>query len=216
MGRGRTLVWIAKVGAECARRKGVFRLSGRCGAGAACLSHINHSAVSNLLPLPHFLSFAGGCRPPRNLCFLMSSSSDSPTSTPLLKRVDRVFDTTTRVWGCEDTKVESFPSVLSGGRATDGYDVWHSVHFVVVRHMPADSSSKEEPTVTIIIKSSQLREASKNVIGELPGLSWTVDPLEVRAVCSLRILTHKKLPAPCQPIDRVVHSLRAVRPRTRE
>ena len=118
----------------------------------------------------------------------MSSSSDSPTSTstPLLKRVDRVFDTTTRVWGCEDTKVESFPSVLSGGRATDGYDVWHSVHFVVVRHMPADSSSKEEPAVTIIIKSTQLRDVCKEVIGELPGLSWTVDPLEVRANRSLR------------------------------
>ena len=127
-----------------------------------------------------FSPAAGGYEPPRNLCFLMSSSTDSPTSTPLLKRVDRVFDTTTRVWGCEDTKVESFPSVLSGGRAKDGYDVWHSVHFVVVRNMPADSSSKEEPTVTIVIKSPQLRDVCRQIIGELPGLSWTVDPLEVR------------------------------------
>ncbi|KZT64962.1 hypothetical protein DAEQUDRAFT_769208 [Daedalea quercina L-15889] len=143
----------------------------------------------------------------------LSTGADSqPVSDPpkdsqpsVMKRVDHVFSTDTRVWGYEDTKVESFPSVLHGGRASDGSDAWHSFAFVIVRQMPADSSSKDEPTVTVVIKSSHLRMVFKEAVGEIPGLSWTVDPLELSI--NLLIRFFPQLEKYCQTLEgRTDHS----------
>lgn len=82
------------------------------------------------------------------------------------------------MWSYEDTKLQDTPHVLHGGKTSNGSDVWQSFCFVVVRRMP--TCAGEEPTVAVTIKSPYLRAACQDVIGEIEGISWTADPLEVR------------------------------------
>ncbi|KAH9914120.1 P-loop containing nucleoside triphosphate hydrolase protein, partial [Fomitopsis serialis] len=102
-----------------------------------------------------------------------------PTPTLRVKRVDHFFNRKNGVWTYKDTKIKSTPQVLSGGKTSEGSDIWQSFCFVVVREFSADSVPGEEPAVAVTIKSPYLRTACKDVIGEVPGLSWTVDPLEL-------------------------------------
>ncbi|KAH9931588.1 uncharacterized protein B0H18DRAFT_1208895 [Fomitopsis serialis] len=101
------------------------------------------------------------------------------TSPPGLqvKRVDRIFDMNAHTWTYEDTKVHAIPQVFSGGRTSDGSDVWQSFCFVVVRQIPPVPGA--ESTVSVIVKSPYLRTACQDVIGEVSGISWTVDHLEL-------------------------------------
>ncbi|KAH9931585.1 P-loop containing nucleoside triphosphate hydrolase protein [Fomitopsis serialis] len=102
------------------------------------------------------------------------------SSSLRVKRVDHVFNMQTRAWTYKDTKVKSASQVLTGGKTSDGSDVWQSFCFVVVRNIPPeDSPPGVEPTVALTIKSPYLRTACQDVIGDIPGLSWTVDPLEL-------------------------------------
>ena len=94
-----------------------------------------------------------------------------------VKRVDRVFDVQTHTWKYEDTKVDTDVQVLPGGKKLDGVDVWESFCFVIVRQiLPVNGV---EPTVAITIKNTHLRRVCQDVIGDIPSISWTVDPLEV-------------------------------------
>ncbi|KAH9931582.1 uncharacterized protein B0H18DRAFT_1208889 [Fomitopsis serialis] len=97
-----------------------------------------------------------------------------------VKRVDHVYNMMTRMWTYEDTKVLVEPQILRGGKMSDGSDAWQSYCFVVVRKIPPGNSSPgTEPTVSLTIKSPYLVAACKNVIGDVPTMSWTVDPLEL-------------------------------------
>ena len=100
-----------------------------------------------------------------------------------VKRVDHVYDTSTHTWKYEDTRVDADAQILRGGKKSDGSDVWQSFCFVIVRKIPPpDSSLGVEPTVAITVKSPHLRKACKDVIGDIPLFSWTIDPLEVRTL----------------------------------
>ncbi|KAH9834771.1 P-loop containing nucleoside triphosphate hydrolase protein [Rhodofomes roseus] len=97
-----------------------------------------------------------------------------------VKRVDHVYNVQTRTWAYEDTKAQIQPQVLSGGKMADGSDAWQSYCFVVVRKIPPPNSAPGlEPTVVVSIKSPYLLAACKNVVGTVPTISWTVDPLEL-------------------------------------
>lgn len=101
----------------------------------------------------------------------------------VIKRLDHVFDKDTRTWSYRDTKGESTPPVLPGGKTPDGADVWKECCFVVVREMPADPDSTDEPDVVVTIKGAHLRATCKRVIGEVANMgSWSIEPLEVTHV----------------------------------
>lgn len=111
-------------------------------------------------------------------------------STLQVKRVDHVFDIHTHTWSYEDTKVDADSQILRGGKKSDGSDVWQSFCFVIVRKIPPQGTLPGmEPTVAITVKSPHLRTLCKNVIGDIPSLSWTVDPLKVRPLyCSSAVI----------------------------
>ena len=97
-----------------------------------------------------------------------------------VKHVDHVYDTTTHTWKYEDTNLDADAQILRGGKKLNGSDVWQSFCFVIVRKIPPSGSSPGvEPKTVITVKSPHLRTACKNVIGDMPSFSWTVDPLEV-------------------------------------
>ncbi|KAH9834774.1 P-loop containing nucleoside triphosphate hydrolase protein [Rhodofomes roseus] len=114
-----------------------------------------------------------------------------------VKRVDHVYNIASRVWTYEDTKAQTEPQVLRGGKMADGSDAWRSYCFVVVRQIPMQQVAGAEPTVSIAVKSPYLVTACKNVIGEVPTISWTVNPVkgksdrsseEAHILDSLRVL----------------------------
>ena len=99
-----------------------------------------------------------------------------------------MFDKDTRTWSYRDTKDESTPLVYAGGRRPDGSDSWKECCFVIVRGIPADPDSVDEPDVVVTIKSPHLRAACKHAIGDAAQLgSWMVEPLEVREWLSWRV-----------------------------
>ncbi|KAH9931593.1 P-loop containing nucleoside triphosphate hydrolase protein [Fomitopsis serialis] len=110
-------------------------------------------------------------------CVDISSPGLTSAYSLQVKRVDHVYDMYTCMWSYEDTKVQATPHVLHGGKTADGADVWRSFCFVVVRQMP--TCAGEEPAVAVTIKSPYLVAACQDVIGEISGISWTADPLEL-------------------------------------
>ena len=103
-----------------------------------------------------------------------------------VKRVDYVYDDNAHTWNYKDTKLDADTQILRGGKKADGTDAWQSLCFVIVRKIPPPGSPPgAEPTVAITVKSPHLRMVCKNVIGDIPMLSWTVDHLEVRMLSFL-------------------------------
>lgn len=76
------------------------------------------------------------------------------------------------------------------GNGTDS-DPWEKFCFVVVRKFPDPNRQAKEGDFTfqIVLKSPYLLKACKDVIGQVPGISWTAEPLEVLSPSAL----HKSL-----------------------
>ncbi|TFY69766.1 hypothetical protein EVJ58_g253 [Rhodofomes roseus] len=108
-----------------------------------------------------------------------ADASPRPAPTVRVKRVDHVFNQKSGVWAYKDTKIKSTPQVLPGGKTSEGTDIWQSFCFVVVRKFLRHSEPRDEPKVFVTIKSPYLQSACKSVIGEVPGLSWTIEPVEL-------------------------------------
>ena len=103
-----------------------------------------------------------------------------PASATVAKRLDHIFDKDTETWLYRDTAHEPSPLVLPGGKIPDGTDVWKDCCFVVVREVPVDPDSIEEPHVNVTIKTSHLRAVLKCIIGRVANMgSWSIDPLKV-------------------------------------
>ena len=84
-----------------------------------------------------------------------------PASATVAKRLDHIFDKDTETWLYRDTAHEPSPLVLPGGKIPDGTDVWKDCCFVVVREVPVDPDSIEEPHVNVTIKTSHLQWHAK-------------------------------------------------------
>ncbi|KAI0329767.1 P-loop containing nucleoside triphosphate hydrolase protein [Cubamyces sp. BRFM 1775] len=103
-----------------------------------------------------------------------------------IKRVDHYFSRWSEQWKYRNTGssvvVEAVPPgpVASVANAvTPSNDPWQEFCFVVVRKLPQERKSKESPTYKVVIKSPYLVKACTDVMKYVPGLSWTVGPIEL-------------------------------------
>ena len=130
---------------------------------------------------------------PSYLPFAVPPTCPMPSSATVVKCIDLVFDKDTRTWLYRDTAHEPSPLVLPGGKTPDGTDVWKDCCFMVVREVPADPDSTEEPYVVVTIKSPHLRAVCRCIIGQVANMargSWSIDPLEVSPCsCCFRYIT---------------------------
>lgn len=115
---------------------------------------------------------------------LMSPNRDAPTlPSPSLKikKVDYYWSSWSKTWKYKNTGSRITPDSMGSSPSAAANDPWQGFCFVVVRKLPgADQAPSSEPTFQVVVKSSYLVSACKRVIGYIPGISWSADPLEVR------------------------------------
>ncbi|KAI0366558.1 P-loop containing nucleoside triphosphate hydrolase protein [Pilatotrama ljubarskyi] len=96
-----------------------------------------------------------------------------------IKRVDNYWSTWSKGWKYRNTgsgiSAEAVRPVGNG----IGNDPWQNFCFVVVRKFPEPRAPDEEISYKIVIKSPYLLKACKDVIKQVPGISWTAEPLEL-------------------------------------
>ena len=120
---------------------------------------------------------------------LSSSTSDAndATAVPLaapnlkVKRVDYYYSRWSKSWKYKNmgAKVTQEQEKTADAPATTNNDAWSQFCFVVVRTLPTEKD--QDPTFKVVIKSEYLLEACKDVIQDIPGLSWNANPVEVSA-----------------------------------
>ncbi|KAI0649735.1 P-loop containing nucleoside triphosphate hydrolase protein [Trametes meyenii] len=99
-----------------------------------------------------------------------------------IKRVDNYWSTWSDAWKYRNTGsgvIAEAVRPVGGGGANDP---WQNFCFVVVRKFPQVSKHDLDPkqiTFKIVIKSPYLLKACQDVVGEVRGISWTADPLEL-------------------------------------
>ncbi|OSC99323.1 P-loop containing nucleoside triphosphate hydrolase protein [Trametes coccinea BRFM310] len=108
------------------------------------------------------------------------SVTEEPTFLPppnlKVKKVDHYWSNWSRAWKYKNTgsnfAAESIRPVAN--------DPWQNFCFVVVRTFPSPRyEEKGEITYKIVIKSPYLLKICKDVIKQVPGVSWTAEPLEL-------------------------------------
>lgn len=97
-----------------------------------------------------------------------------------IKRVDHFWSNWSKGWKYRNTGSSVIAeAVRPVGNGTTN-DPWQNFCFVVVRKFPQQQNDLEdEIKYKIVIKSPYLLKACKDVIGNVPGVSWTAEPLEV-------------------------------------
>ncbi|KAI0761382.1 hypothetical protein BD413DRAFT_617113 [Trametes elegans] len=116
----------------------------------------------------------------------------SPPATLEVKRVDHYYSIWSQVWTYRNSGSGVHPEEAgirgSGARGSDAEglrsDPWLAYCFVVVRTLPhpRPDHSEDEATVEVVVKSSYLLHALRDVIGWVPGLSWTAEPVTVTII----------------------------------
>ncbi|TFK80871.1 P-loop containing nucleoside triphosphate hydrolase protein [Polyporus arcularius HHB13444] len=107
-----------------------------------------------------------------------------PSPNLKIKRVDHFWSTWSKGWKYRNTGSGVVAeAVRPVGNGTDN-DPWQNFCFVVVRKLP-DPRTADKPggagdiTFQIVVKSPYLLKACKDVVGTVPGISWTAEPLEL-------------------------------------
>ncbi|THH32852.1 hypothetical protein EUX98_g1320 [Antrodiella citrinella] len=110
---------------------------------------------------------------------LVTPATALPPPTLKVKRVDHYWSSWSKTWKYKNmgAKVNPEGSHLLTTSA-NGNDPWQAFCFVVVRKLPRNPE-EAEPTFQVVIKSPYLISALKHVIGDVPGISWTAEPLEL-------------------------------------
>ncbi|OCH86746.1 P-loop containing nucleoside triphosphate hydrolase protein [Obba rivulosa] len=122
---------------------------------------------------------------------LVSAPAALPPPTLKVKRVDHYWSNWSKAWKYRNTSSKVTPEMMTAfGGSSDSSDPWLSFCFVVVRKMPQNMDEGQEPTFQIVVKSPYLVKACKDVIGDVPGLSWTQDPLQVDPQLFISFLPH--------------------------
>lgn len=135
-----------------------------------------------------------------------------------IKRVDQYFDPVTNLWSFKDSDDGAVPE---RHRISDAAgDTWGKYCFVVVRKVPAPTAAEQgaQPTFHLCLKSPSLVKACEDVMKHIPGISWTVQPLEVCAHHFVSISTATKsclqlitrILAPFQPLYHFSASIRRI------
>ena len=123
---------------------------------------------------------------------LTPSSAFSSTHPPAplapanfkVKRVDYFYSNWSKAWKYRNTssKVKADALQTVGNGDSNAPDPWQGYCFVVVRKLPQPVDGEQgEPTFQVVVKSPYLLIACKDVIQKVQGVSWTAEPLEVRA-----------------------------------
>lgn len=95
-----------------------------------------------------------------------------PGSLLEVKRIDETYDMRNGVWSTRDSAIPT--------SAKKDKDTYAAYAFTVNRRFqPTDNKGMHVVTTILDIKSEHLREAGKNVIGQVQGISWTSRPLKV-------------------------------------
>lgn len=105
-----------------------------------------------------------------------------------VKKVDYYYSNWARKWKYKNS--ESGSSVIPEMRSmlSDGKDDWGQFCFVVIKTIHQDE--KQEPTFTVVIKSSYLRKAFQDVMQErFAGPSWDSVHIEVLCYFDLHFLS---------------------------
>ena len=102
-----------------------------------------------------------------------------------IKTVDYEWNASTKAYQYQDS-TSDVPAELFQPEGGDGgggasIDDWKEYVFVVVRTMPDPRSFSNDQTVKfkIVVKDPHLVKACREIIGEVPGLSWNSEPVEV-------------------------------------
>ncbi len=99
-----------------------------------------------------------------------------------IKTVDHYWHASDEAWKYKDTEsdipAELVEPVGSGARSDD----WNEFCFVVVRKMPDPRRTYGDKSINfrIVVKSPYLQDVCQEIIGQVPGLSWNSQPVEVR------------------------------------
>ena len=103
------------------------------------------------------------------------------------KTVDHCWNASKQTWKYKDSDSDVLAELVQpvgGGTNTDG---WKEYGFVIVRKMPGPDH-RQNIKFKIVVKDSHLVKACRGVIGEVPGLSWNSEPVEV-SHCASSVMT---------------------------
>ena len=115
---------------------------------------------------------------------LVTQAAPPPPPNLKVKRVDYFYSNWSKAWKYRNTssKVKADALQTVGNGDSNGPDPWQGYCFVVVRKLPQPVDGEQgEPTFQVVVKSPYLLIACKDVIQKVQGVSWTAEPLEVRA-----------------------------------
>lgn len=118
----------------------------------------------------------------------VASSPSTPQLTDI-KYVDNIYDEASHVWSYVDTESDTLAEAVTPFGSAVGSGNWQNYCFVVVRKFPARMTLGESIAFKIVIKSTHLLQACKHVLGNISGVSWTSDPLEV--CCNIHNVLHR-------------------------
>ncbi|KAI9069058.1 P-loop containing nucleoside triphosphate hydrolase protein [Trametes sanguinea] len=109
-----------------------------------------------------------------------NSANEEPTILPppnlKMKKVDHYWSNWSRAWKYKNTG----SNIAAEAVRPVANDPWQNVCSVVVRRFPHPrDAEKEEIAYQIVIKSPYLLKICKDVIKQVPGVSWTAEPLEL-------------------------------------
>lgn len=107
---------------------------------------------------------------------LMTPSVPLPPPNLKVKRLDYYYSRWSKSWKYKDMGDKVTPEAPPVG-ASSANDAWQAYCFVVVRTL--SRKEDEPPTFRVVIKSQYMRQACKDVIKDVPGISWNADPLQV-------------------------------------
>lgn len=100
-----------------------------------------------------------------------------------IKRVDHYYNVGEKAWQHKDTE-SNVPAEAAQplGGVTVANNDWDKFDFVIVRKLPDPRQTWDHNvTFKVVLKSPLLLNACREVIGEIPGLSWKSKPVQVCA-----------------------------------
>ncbi|KAI0357755.1 P-loop containing nucleoside triphosphate hydrolase protein [Trametes cingulata] len=110
---------------------------------------------------------------------VVETSTDLPAPNLKVKRVDNYWSAWSKGWKYRNTGSSVVAEAVRPVGNGTGNDPWQNFCFVVVRKFPEPRATDEEISYKIVIKSPYLLKACKDVIKQVPGISWTAEPLEL-------------------------------------
>ena len=110
---------------------------------------------------------------------LMPRRPDLEPPSLKVKRVDHYYSSSSKGWKYRNS---SFSPILEMRPGSDSpNDPWQGFCFGVIRKLPTnhDAENGAQPIFKVLLKSLYLLKVCQDVMQDIPGISWTAQPLEV-------------------------------------